>query len=74
MPKVAKIKLVDRKDFRGGGYARRKFTIQEAKKIRREYRRRGEKGERVCVSALAKEHKVSQPLMYQLLNGKTYND
>ena len=29
MPKIRKIKLEDRKDMRGGGYARRKFTTEE---------------------------------------------
>ena len=31
MPKIRKIKLEDRKDMRGGGYSRRKFTEEEAK-------------------------------------------
>ena len=30
MPKIRKIKVGDRKDKRGGGYSRRKFTVAEA--------------------------------------------
>ncbi len=37
MPKIPKIKPSDRKDRRGGGYARRKFTTEEADAIREEY-------------------------------------
>ena len=39
MPKIRKIKTSDRKDSRGGGYAKRKFTFQEAEGIRGEYHR-----------------------------------
>ena len=34
MPKIRKIKTSDRKDNRGGGYAKRKFTFYEAEGIR----------------------------------------
>jgi len=37
MPKIRKIKVGDRKDSRGGGYSRRKFTVEEADAIRKEY-------------------------------------
>ena len=36
MPKIRKIKVGDRKDSRGGGYSRRKFTVAEADAIRLE--------------------------------------
>lgn len=69
MPKIRKIKTVDRKDHRGGGYSKRKFTFQEAEGIRGEYHRGG-----ISVSALARKYEVSQPLMYQLIKGTTYNE
>ena len=74
MPKIRKISTADRKDSRGGGYAKRKFTTKEADAIRREYE--GERGEggTISISALARKHNVSQPLMYQLIKGTTYND
>ena len=71
MPRIAKIKIEDRKDKRGGGYSRRKFTTQEADAIRSEYAG-GEGG--LSQNQLAKKYGVSQPLMTQLLNGKTYKD
>ena len=37
MPKIRKIRVEDRKDSRGGGYSRRKFTVAEADAIREEY-------------------------------------
>lgn len=71
MPKIRKIKIEDRKDMRGGGYARRKFTVEEADNIRTEYKTSTPK---VSVSSLARKYSVSQPLMYQLIKGTTYND
>ena len=71
MPKIRKIKLEDRKDSRGGGYSRRKFTVEEADAIRTEYKTSTPK---VSVSSLARKYSVSQPLMYQLIKGTTYND
>lgn len=71
MPKIRKIKLEDRKDNRGGGYSRRKFTTEEANIIRKEYRTSTPK---VSISSLARKYSVSQPLMYQLIKGTTYND
>jgi len=71
MPKIRKIKLEDRKDLRGGGYSRRKFTVEEANAIREEYNTATDK---ITISSLARKYKVSQPLMYQLIKGKTYTD
>ena len=71
MPKIRKIKLEDRKDSRGGGYSRRKFTVEEANAIREEYTTATEK---ITISSLARKYSVSQPLMYQLIKGKTYTD
>ena len=70
MSKIGKIKTSDRKDHRGGGYSRRKFTDNEAKLIRQEY----EEGAGGSVTQMAKRYNVSQPLMYQLLNYVTYNE
>ena len=61
MPKIRKIKLEDRKDMRGGGYSRRKFTEEEAQAIRDEYNNAKEK---ITISSLARKYNVSQPLMY----------
>ena len=64
MPKIRKIKIEDRKDSRGGGYSRRKFTVDEADAIRKEYNTSTQK---ITISSLARKYCVSQPLMYQLL-------
>tara|TARA_R100001440_G_C2522536_1_gene119043 strand:+ start:5659 stop:5868 length:210 start_codon:yes stop_codon:yes gene_type:complete len=69
MPKIRKIKTSDRKDSRGGGYAKRKFTFEEAQEIREEYKREGG-----SISGVARKYNVSQPLMYQLIKGTTYNE
>ena len=71
MPKIRKIKLEDRKDNRGGGYSRRKFTVEEADAIRREYKTSTPK---TTISSLARKYSVSQPLMYQLVKGATYTE
>ncbi len=71
MPKIRKIRLEDRKDSRGGGYSRRKFTVEEANAIRKEYTNATQK---ITISSLARKYRVSQPLMYQLIKGKTYTD
>tara|TARA_Y100000385_G_C12785829_1_gene505479 strand:- start:353 stop:616 length:264 start_codon:yes stop_codon:yes gene_type:complete len=71
MPKIRKIRIEDRKDSRGGGYSRRKFTVEEANAIREEYTTATEK---ITISSLARKYKVSQPLMHQLIKGKTYTD
>ena len=79
MSKISKIKASDRKDRRGGGYSKRKFTTEQANLIRGEYEGvEGEGGTRggggISISALARKYEVSQPLMYQLIKGTTYND
>lgn len=56
-----------RKDMRGGGYAKRKFTLEEANNIRLEY----QKGN-ISQNKLAKKYNVSQPIINMLLNKKTY--
>ena len=71
MPKIRKIKVSDRKDSRGGGYSRRKFTVAEADAIRLEFNTSESK---ITISAMARKYEVSQPLMYQLLKGTTYTD
>jgi len=71
MPKIRKIRLEDRKDLRGGGYARRKFSVEEADAIRKEYNTSTQK---ITISSLARKYSVSQPLMYQLIKGTTYTD
>ena len=67
MPKIRKIRIEDRKDSRGGGYSRRKFTVAEADAIREEYNTATEK---ITISSLARKYSVSQPLMYQLIKGQ----
>tara|TARA_R100000030_G_scaffold77526_1_gene60441 strand:+ start:107 stop:304 length:198 start_codon:yes stop_codon:yes gene_type:complete len=57
----------ERKDRRGGGYAKRKFTLQEAEDIRCEYDKGG-----VSQNQLAKKYNVSQPIINMLLRKKTY--
>jgi len=78
MSKISKIKASERKDRRGGGYAKRKFTTAEANLIRGEYEGGIEGGgtqkKKISISALARKYNVSQPLMYQLIKGTTYND
>ena len=71
MPKIRKIRIEDRKDNRGGGYSRRKFTVEEANAIRKEYTNATQK---ITISSLARKYSVSQPLMHQLIKGKTYTD
>ena len=71
MPKIRKIKLEDRKDLRGGGYSRRKFTVEQADAIREEYNTSTQK---ITISSLARKYSVSQPLMYQLIKGTTYTE
>ena len=56
-----------RKDMRGGGYAKRKFTLEEANNIRLEY----QKGN-ISQNKLAKKYNVSQAIINMLLNKKTY--
>jgi ribosome-binding protein aMBF1 (putative translation factor) len=61
------ISIYDRKDRRGGGYAKRKFTLEEAEDIREEYKAGG-----ISQNQLAKKYNVSQPIINMLLKGKTY--
>lgn len=61
------INIYDRKDMRGGGYAKRKFTLEEAEEIRKEYKQGG-----VSQNQLARKYEVSQPIINMLLKGKTY--
>lgn len=57
----------ERKDRRGGGYAKRKFTLEEAQAIREEYKKGG-----VSQTQLAENHNVSQPIINMILREKTY--
>ena len=61
------INIYDRKDMRGGGYAKRKFTLEEAEAIRKEYSAGG-----IGQTKLAEKHNVSQPIINMILRGKTY--
>jgi len=55
--------------MRGGGYAKRKFTIEEAEQIRKEYKSGG-----ISQTKLAKKYGVSQPIINMILRGKTYKN
>ena len=61
------INIYDRKDMRGGGYAKRKFTFQEAQSIRLEY----ETGT-FTQAQLAIKYAVSQSIINKILRYKTY--
>ncbi|MAN60482.1 MAG: hypothetical protein CMI60_00915 [Parvibaculum sp.] len=61
------INIYDRKDMRGGGYAKRKFTLEQAQEIRKEYNQGG-----ISQNQLARKYEVSQPIINMLLKGKTY--
>ena len=61
------INIYERKDMRGGGYAKRKFTFQEAQSIRLEY----ETGE-FTQAQLAIKYAVSQSIINKILRYKTY--
>ncbi len=62
------VNIYDRKDRRGGGYAKRKFTLEEAESIRGEYREGG-----ISQTKLAKKYGVSQPIINMIIKCKTYN-
>ena len=62
------INIYDRKDMRGGGYAKRKFTLEEADNIRKEYGAGG-----ISQTKLGEKYGVSQPIINMILRGKTYN-
>jgi len=53
--------------MRGGGYAKRKFTLEQAEEIRKEYKQGG-----ISQNQLARKYEVSQPIINMLLKGKTY--
>ena len=61
------VNLYDRKDRRGGGYAKRKFTLEEAELIRLEYA----KG-LYTQHQLAVQYSVSQSIINKILRLKTY--
>ena len=61
------INIYDRKDRRGGGYAKRKFTFDEAQAIRIEY----ETGA-YTQQQLAIKYEVSQSIINKILRYKTY--
>ena len=61
------INIYERKDRRGGGYAKRKFTFEEAQKIRLEY----ETGT-YTQAQLASKYNVSQSIINKILRYKTY--
>ena len=61
------VNIYDRKDRRGGGYAKRKFTLEEAEQIRKEYSAGG-----ISQTKLAVKYGVSQPIINMILRGKTY--
>jgi|TARA_R110001583_G_scaffold177783_1_gene333431 DNA invertase Pin-like site-specific DNA recombinase len=64
---MGKIKREDRKDRRGGGYAKRKFTYEQAELIREIYA-----AGVYTQSDLAEVCEVSQPIINQILTYKTY--
>tara|TARA_R110002072_G_scaffold78289_2_gene181592 strand:- start:882 stop:1085 length:204 start_codon:yes stop_codon:yes gene_type:complete len=64
---MGKIKRKDRKDRRGGGYAKRKFTFEQAEEIRNLY-----KTGQYTQEYLAEVCEVSQPIINQILTHKTY--
>lgn len=61
------INIYERKDMRGGGYAKRKFTYEEAQVIRNQY----DTG-KYTQEQLAQKHKVSQSIINKILRRKTY--
>ena len=61
------ISIYERKDRRGGGYSKRKFTFEEAQMVRLEY----ETGTYTQVQ-LAVKYAVSQSIINKILRYKTY--
>jgi len=61
------INIYDRKDMRGGGYAKRKFTYEEAQKVRADY-----STGKYTQHELASIYKVSQSIINKILRFKTY--
>tara|TARA_R100000005_G_C5001369_1_gene208562 strand:+ start:5600 stop:5803 length:204 start_codon:yes stop_codon:yes gene_type:complete len=64
---MGKIKREDRKDRRGGGYSKRKFTYEQAENIRKLYKEID-----ITQAELAEVCGVSQPIINQILTHKTY--
>ncbi len=61
------INIYQRKDMRGGGYAKRKFTHEEAELIRKEYNEGG-----YTQQGLGEKYQVSQSIINKILRLKTY--
>ena len=61
------INVFERKDRRGGGYAKRKFTYEEAQQIRIEYESGIYTQEQIAI-----KYGVSQSLINKILRNKTY--
>lgn len=61
------VNIYKRKDRRGGGYAKRKFTFEEAQKIRLEY----EQG-LFTQEQIAKTYGVDQTIINKIIKYKTY--
>tara|TARA_R110000751_G_scaffold123493_3_gene224467 strand:+ start:82 stop:282 length:201 start_codon:yes stop_codon:yes gene_type:complete len=61
------ISIYERKDRRGGGYSKRKFTFKEAQMVRLEY----ETGTYTQVQ-LSIKYGVSQSIINKILRYKTY--
>jgi hypothetical protein len=61
------INIYERKDMRGGGYAKRKFTYEEAQKVSG-----WSKTGKYTQHDLASMYKVSQSIINKILRFKTY--
>ena len=61
------VNVFERKDRRGGGYAKRKFTYEEAQQIRLDYDTGTYTQEQIAV-----KYNVSQSLINKILRRKTY--
>jgi DNA invertase Pin-like site-specific DNA recombinase len=61
------INIYERKDRRGGGYSKRKFTFEVAQQIRIDYESGTFTQEQIAI-----KYKVSQSLINKILRFKTY--
>ena len=61
------INVFERKDRRGGGFAKRKFTYEEAQQIKIEYESGVFTQEQIAI-----KYGVSQSLINKILRNKTY--
>lgn len=61
------INIYERKDRRGGGYSKRKFTFEEAQQIRLDYDSGVFTQEQIAI-----KYNVSQSLINKILRNKTY--